>query len=139
MPNWPLRWISGVSTHTHFVPLLALPGPALLLALYVRRDPDSHLLLLSSFTPQHWFYDSFMLWLIPRNRQEMLATIFLSWGAGITRWYIMPRSWTEVGTWAVLWIYVPMLGVILLRQEAGKETNVQLSASQASKVVTVND
>ena len=139
MPNWPLRWISGVGAHTHFVPLLALPGPALLLALYVRRDPDSHLLLLSSFTPQHWFYDSFMLWLIPRNRQEMLATIFLSWGAGITRWYIMPRSWTEVGTWAVLWIYLPMLGVILIRQDARKENTAKLLVPHATKAATMHE
>lgn len=116
MPNWPLQWLPGVGQFSHFVPLLALPGPVLLLALYCRRDPDSHLLLLSSLTPQHWFYDSFMLWLIPRNRQEMLATIFLSWGAGVTRWYFMPHSWAEVGSWAVLWIYIPMLAIILLRR-----------------------
>ena len=116
MPNWPLRWLPGVCGFQHFVPLLALPGPALLLVLYCRRDPDSHLLLLSSLSSQHWFYDSFVLWLIPKNRQEMLATILLSWGAGITRWYFIPHSWDEVGSWAVLWIYVPMLGVILLRR-----------------------
>ncbi len=116
MPKWPLRWLIGVGAHTHFVPMLVLPGPALLLALYRRRDPDSHLLLLGSLTPQHWFYDSFILWLIPKTRQEILATVVLSWGAGITRWYFMPYSWNEVGTWAVLWIYLPMLGIILLRQ-----------------------
>jgi len=115
MPNWPLRWLGGVSQHTHYVPLLALPGPALLLALWRRRDPDSHLFLLSSLAPQHWFYESFILWLIPKTRQEIMATVFLSWGAGITRWYLTPHSWAEVGAWAVLWIYLPMLTVILLR------------------------
>jgi hypothetical protein len=115
MPNWPLRWLGGVSQHTHYVPILALPGPALLLALWRRRDPDSHLFLLSSLAPQHWFYDSFILWLIPKTRQEIMATVFLSWGAGITRWYLTPHSWAEVGAWAVLWIYLPMLTVILLR------------------------
>ena len=115
MPSWPLRWLAGVGQHTHYVPLLVLPGPALLLALWRRRDPDSHLLLLSSLAPQHWFYDTFILWLIPKTRQEILATVFLSWGAGLTRWYHMPHSWDEVGAWAVLWIYVPMLTVLLLR------------------------
>jgi hypothetical protein len=115
MPNWPSRWLSGVSGHTHYIPLLVLPGPALVLALWRRRDPDSHLFLLASLTPQHWFYDTFILWLIPKTRQEILATVFLSWGAGITRWYVMPHSWSEVGAWAVLWIYVPMLTVLLLR------------------------
>jgi hypothetical protein len=115
MPNWPLRWLAGVGEHTHYVPLLSLPGPALLLALWRRRDPDSHLFLLNALAPQHWFYDSFVLWLIPQDRREILATVCLSWGAGITRFYFMPHSWPEVGAWAVLWIYVPMLTVILLR------------------------
>jgi hypothetical protein len=129
MPHWPMRWLAGVGQHTHYVPLLALPGPALLLALWRRRDPDSHLLLLSALAPQHWFYDSFILWLIPRTRQEILATVCLSWGAGITRWYLMPHSWNEVGAWAVLWIYLPMLGVILLRgTESSRRERERLTA-----------
>ncbi len=139
MPNWPFRWLPGVGAHTHFVPMLAVPGPALLLALYSRRDPDSHLLLLSSLTPQHWFYDSFILWLIPKTRQEILATVALSWGAGITRWYFMPHSWTEVGTWAVLWIYLPMLGIILLRRDRLPLLLSGRHAPQAANVVTVDD
>jgi hypothetical protein len=47
----------------------------------------------------------------------MLAAIFLNWGAGITRWYFMPHSWNEVGDLGGLWIYLPMLGIILLRQD----------------------
>lgn len=125
MPNWPLHWLPGVAEHTQFVPMLVSPGPVLLLALYCRRDPDSHLLLLSALAPQHWFYDSFMLWLIPRNRQEMLATIFLSWGAGLTRWFFMPHSWDEVARWSVLWIYLPMLGIILLRRVQAKAAPAQ--------------
>lgn len=139
MPNWPLRWLSSVGNYPYYVPLFAPVGWSLILAVWRRRDPDSHLLLLSCATPQHWFYDSFILWLIPKTRQEILATVVLSWGAGITRWYFMPRSWTEVGTWAVLWIYLPMLGVILMRQDARKEMRAQLRAPQATKAVTVND
>lgn len=120
LPTWPLDWLrtlgpAGLRYEGYFVPLLALPGPALLLALWRREDPDSHLLLLCSAAPQHWFFDTFVLWLIPQTRQEIMATVFLSWGAGITRWYLTPHSWAEVGAWAVLWIYLPMLGIILLR------------------------
>ncbi len=120
LPTWPVEWMrtlgpAGLRFEGYFVPLLALPGPALLLALWRREDPDSHLLLLCSAAPQHWFYDTFVLWLIPQSRQEILATVFLSWGAGLTRWYLTPHSWTEVGAWAVLWIYLPMLAVLLLR------------------------
>ena len=60
--------------------MLVLPlGPALL-AMW-KHDSDAHLLLLTSLTPQHWFYDSFILWLIPKTRQEILATSLMSWGA----------------------------------------------------------
>jgi len=38
-----------------------------------------------------------------------------SWGAGIWRWYHIPHSFTEVGRWTVLFIYLPMLAVVLLR------------------------
>ena len=136
MPNWPLHWLPGVGAHTHYVPLLVLPGPVLLLALYCRRDPDSHLLLPSSLSPQHWFYDSFVLWLIPRNRQEMVATIFLSWGAGITRWYFMPHSWDEVARWSLLWIYLPMLGIILLRRFQPAAARAQRHALRRTAAVT---
>ncbi|HZR32002.1 MAG TPA: hypothetical protein VFA76_09140 [Terriglobales bacterium] len=115
MPTWPLEWWAKVGHHPHYVPLLALPGPVLLLALW-RQNEDSQLLLLSALTPQHWFYDSFILWLIPKTRQEILATVCLSWGAGIWRWFRTPTSWQEVGSWAVLWIYIPMLSLLLLRR-----------------------
>jgi hypothetical protein len=117
MPRWPLRWLSQIGYYQNYVPLLVLPGPALLLAIYRRRDPDSHLLLLLASAPQRWFYETFVLWLIPKDRREILATVALSWGAGIYRWYHTPTSWSEVGSWAVLWIYLPMLGIILLRRK----------------------
>jgi len=48
------------------------------------------------------------IWLI-------LATVFFSYGAGIWRWYHTPHSFTEVGRWTVIFIYLPMLGVVLWR------------------------
>jgi hypothetical protein len=139
MPNWPLRWLSSVGNYPYYVPLFVPAGWSLILAAWRKRDPDSHLLLLSCATPQHWFYDTFILWLIPKTRQEILATVVLSWGAGITRWYFMPGSWTEVGTWAVLWIYLPMLGVILIRQDARKEMTAQLPAPRATKAAMMHE
>jgi len=115
MPNWLPRWLGGIGSHTHFVPLLILPGPILLLSLW-RRDKDSHLLLLTSIAPQHWFYDSFILWLIPRNRREMIATAALSWGAGISSYYHQPDNWEQAGLLALWWIYFPMLGILLVRR-----------------------
>lgn len=107
-------------------PLLVLPGPLLLLALFRYRDRDAHLLLLSAILPQRWFFDTFTLWLIPRSRREIVWTVFFSWGTGIWRWYHLPRSFTEVGRWTVVLIYLPMLIVILLRKKVvSKEASNQ--------------
>jgi hypothetical protein len=117
MPAWPLRWISELGGYKYFLPMLVLPGPLLVLAWLRQRDPDSHLLLLAAVTPQRWFYDAFILWLIPKTRAEILATACVSWCAGIWRWYNPPHEVTTSGRWSVLCFYLPMLLVILLRRD----------------------
>jgi hypothetical protein len=123
MPTWPLLWWKQAGHYEHFFPLLVLPGPLLLLALLRYRDRDALLLLSSALMPQRWFFDSFILWLIPRSRREILWTVFFSWGAGIWRWYHIPHSFTQVGRWTVIWLYLPMLAVMLWRG-ASRETQV---------------
>jgi hypothetical protein len=115
MPLWPMSWFHQWGNYQHFVPLFVLPGPLLVLALLRYRDRDAALLFLASLMPQRWFFDSFTLWLIPKTRREILGTVALSWGAGIWRWYQIPHSFTQVGRWAVLFLYLPMLAVILWR------------------------
>ena len=117
MPRWPILWLQrGAPNYGHFFPLLVLPGPLVLLALLRYRDRDALLLLASAAMPQRWFFDSFILWLIPRSRREIVWTVFFSWGAGIWRWYHFPHSFTEVGRWTVLLFYLPMLVEVLLRK-----------------------
>lgn len=115
MPRWPLLWLAQIGQYDRFIPLLVLPGPLLAAALLRYRDPDVSLLLLMAVMPQRWFYDTLVLWLIPKSRREILATVALSWGAAIWRWYHVPHSWTEVGRWTVVFIYLPMLAVVLWR------------------------
>jgi hypothetical protein len=115
MPHWPLAWIGQLGYYQHFIPVLVLPGPVLILALWRYRDRDALLLFLSAIMPQRWFFDSLTLWLIPKSRREILLTAALSWGAGIWRWYHIPTSFAQVGRWTVIFIYLPMLGVILAR------------------------
>ncbi len=115
MPRWPLLWLGQLKHYEHFFPLLILPGPLLLLALWRYRDRDTWFLLLTAIMPQRWFFDAFILWLIPKSRREIVWTGFFSWGAGIWRWYHPPLDFTQVGRWAVLFLYLPMLGVILAR------------------------
>lgn len=124
MPKWPLLWLGQLGNYQHFIPLLVLPGPLLLLVLLRYRERDAILLLLSALMPQRWFFDSLPLWLIPKTRREILATVPFSWGVGIWRWYHTPRTMQEVGLWTVLGIYLPMLAIVLLRSRTD-QTNLQ--------------
>lgn len=117
MPAWPMFWWKqAAGNYQHFFPLLVLPGPLLGLALLRYRDRDARLLFFSALMPQRWFFDSFTLWLIPQSRREILWTVLFSWGAGIWRWYRIPHTFTEVGRWTVIFLYLPMLAVVLLRR-----------------------
>ena len=115
MPGWPKYWLAQLSHYDHFFPILIFPGFLLVLALLRYRDPDSLLLFFMACTPQRWFYDAFVLWLLPKSRREILSTVIISWAAGIWRWYHAPRTFHEVGLWSVMFLYLPMLVVILLR------------------------
>jgi hypothetical protein len=115
MPNWPMLWWRQTGNYQHFIPLLVLPGPLLLLALFRYRERDARLLVLAALMPQRWFFDSFILWTIPKSRREIIWTVFLSWGAGIWRWYYAGHNFTPVGRGAVILLYLPMLAVVLLR------------------------
>ncbi len=120
-PTWFKNWISQALSYQHFFPLLVFPGPFLLLALVKYRKRGAWLLLLLASTPQRWFYDAFVLWLIPRSRREILFTALASWGAGIWRWYHFPHSFNQVGRWAVIFLYLPMLAVVLMKSSPEAE------------------
>lgn len=114
-PLWPLEWVAQLHSYHYFVPLFILPGPLLALALWRWRERDAWLLFLCSVVPQRWFYDSFGLWVIPKKRRHILATVACSWVIGIWRDYHMPTSFRQVGLWCVLGFYLPMLILVLLR------------------------
>ena len=124
IPRWPLLWLGQLRNYQHFFPILVLPGPLLALALLRYRERDGWLLFLMACMPQRWFFDTLALWLIPKTRRAILTTASLSWGAGVWRWYHFPHSFTEVGRWTVLWIYLPMLGVLLLRKRESPPAEV---------------
>lgn len=115
-PNWPLLWFRQTGNYQHFIPILVLPGALLILALLRYPSRDALLLFFSAIMPQRFFFDSFILWLIPKSPREIMWTVFFSWGAGIWRWYHIPSSFTQVGRWTVIFLYLPMLGVVLLRK-----------------------
>src|SRR5207237_4022410 len=87
MPRWPLLWVGQLGYYEHFIPLLVLPGPLLALALWRYRDRDAIFLLLAAIMPEGWFFDAFILWLLPKSRCEILAPAFLSYVSCIWRSY----------------------------------------------------
>jgi hypothetical protein len=124
MPYWLTLWLAQTRSYIRFIPLLVLPGPLLLAALFRYRDRDAWLLLLAACMPQRWFYDPFFLWLIPKNRRHIVFTAGLSWIPGIWRWYHTPHAITEVGRLTVLCFYLPMLVVLFLPQrQRGMQQN----------------
>jgi hypothetical protein len=85
--------------------------------------------------PQRWFYDSFLLWLIPKTRRSILATVACSWMVGLWRWYHMPTSMRQVGFWVVLGFFLPMLAIVLLRSRAEKFRDAD---SAADSIIATN-
>lgn len=115
MPHWISFWLNSLGRYARFVPLIVLPGPLLAIALFRFRIRDARLLFFAACVPQRWFYDAFLLWLIPKKRREIIFTVGLSWIPGIWRWFHPPHTFTQVGRWMVIWMYLPMLIVVLLR------------------------
>jgi hypothetical protein len=132
-PNWPRLWLRQIGAYGHFFPVTVLPGPLLLLALLRYRNRDARLLTLAALMPQRWFYDSFTLWLIPQSRREIVWTVFFSWGAGVWRWYHVPQTFTEVGRWTVIFLYLPMLAVVLLRTQPAPTEKTPLAPGAAER------
>jgi hypothetical protein len=121
LPQWPLLWLRQTHYYEHFVPMFIFPGPLLVLALLRYRDRDAWLLLLAALMPQRWFFDSFILWLIPKSNRQIVWTVLVSWGAGLWRWYHMPHGFAQVGRWSVVFFYLPMLAVVLFRSQREPE------------------
>jgi hypothetical protein len=115
LPRWPWLWAASIHSYVRYLPLLVLPGPLLALALLRYRERDARLLFLMALMPQRWFYDALILWLIPKSRREILGTVAFSWIVGIWRWYHYPQGHLEAGRWIVLFMYLPMLVVVLAR------------------------
>ena len=118
-PTWPVVWFSQLGAFQRFFPVAVWPvGPLLLLAALRWRDKDAQLLLLASLLPQRHFYDAFLLWLIPKNWKEALPTAVFSFGAWIWKTRHPQMESPEVGLVSVLFFFLPMLAIVLLRRAA---------------------
>ena len=130
MPHWVQAWLGQAQTYVHFIPLLVFPGMVLALALIQYKDRDAWLLFLTACMPQRWFYDAFVLWLIPRTRRAIIFTAGISWIPGIWRWYHTPQHVNEVGRAMILCFYIPILVDVLLRRRSQQQLQSQGQPAQ---------
>jgi len=121
-PRWFGQWTHQLGGYHYFIPFLVFPGILILLAFLRLGNDDARLLLLAAAFPQRWFYDAFVLWLIPKSRREIVASIGASWLVGLWRWFHPPLSFAQVGRWSVVGFYLPMLAIILLRHRHGAQS-----------------
>jgi hypothetical protein len=114
-PTWPLAMLNHIGAEGEYVPpLFLLPlGPALGLALLRPRSSRAWLLLLLAMAPQRFFYDLFLLWLIPRTRRQIIVLVILSWACYFA-WYFWPAGGA---TWAIALLYLPCLLMVLRDQD----------------------
>ena len=139
LPQWPSLWLANLHDYVRFIPLFVLPGPLLALALFRYRDRDARLLFLMALMPQRWFYDALALWLIPKSRREITATVGCSWILGIWRWYHYPRDHVQVGHWMVVWFYLPMLAIVLFRPRAFPEDLTVADEDASARMAIAED
>jgi hypothetical protein len=115
-PLWPLSWWGRSSLYDGVIPLLALPlGPLMALALLRWRERDAWFLFLYACVPQRFIYDLTPLFLLPGTLRRMLLLCILSWFPTIA-WMTRLSLWPETDVHlALIFTYLPLLGMVLLR------------------------
>jgi hypothetical protein len=113
-PNWPVIWWRTTRGFQSFIPIAGIGVVSLVMLLWARRDADSRFFLLMAATPQRWYYDALLLWLIPASTPELLAAGIISWCAFL----VTPQTRTiqQVALISTVFNYLPMLGILLIRK-----------------------
>jgi hypothetical protein len=111
-PTWPIVWLSQIGPYDKFFPILTSPGFLLLVLLFNYRSKSARYLLLCALMPQRMYYDTLILWLIPKTSLEFLVTVGLSWLAGILR-FVFPGTIEYARIWMVTFVYCPMCFLVM--------------------------
>jgi hypothetical protein len=129
-PWWPNEYLAEIRARTtanYQIPLLVLPGPALILALLRWRRPEARLLLVMSCVPQTMlFYDQLPLVTVAASFRQSLVMALLSY-APIAAVFFLPRPENDslsataaVTSVVIVWLYyLPCLALILRRPNVG--------------------
>ncbi|MEO8596865.1 MAG: hypothetical protein ABI759_26330 [Candidatus Solibacter sp.] len=113
-PDWPLVWWKQTRGYQGFIPIWGIGCVLLVVLRWARHDAGSRWLLLMGVIPQRWYYDAFLLWLIPETTAELVAAGVLSWGAFLAT--PATRTIQQVALISTVFNYLPMLGIVLVRK-----------------------
>jgi hypothetical protein len=138
MPGWPAEWLSVVrarSSRDYQIPVLQwqVGGPLLLLAAMRWRLPEGRLLLGMACVPQTMLlYDQIALGLVARTRLQAISFGLWSYVAPTllrvalpvilpdVNWSDRASAFSGLARIIVLVYYLPLLGVVLARPNAGR-------------------
>jgi hypothetical protein len=126
-PGWPAEWLHAIRGASHFRPLLALPGGAVvLLALLRWRRPEARLLAVMACVPlTTHFYEALPALLVVRRPAEGIALVISSWiGFLAVLSSSSPRAgfepWVLANGYGILLsVYLPALVIVLRRPNEG--------------------
>jgi len=118
LPHWLAGWRAAVAQMPHHAPpVLRLGGIVLLLALLRWRTAEGRLVFVMACVPQVlYFYDQFLLWLVPRTWRQLLVLSASSWLGVAAWWWVRPRSGSGLDAAApfvIVLVYGPALGLVL--------------------------
>ena len=142
-PRWFVEWLTAVRGAHHFVPLVLRPGGILLLIALLRwRRPEARLLGLTAMVPQTGAgYDALLLALVPANRREALLFGLLSFA---TVPFLVPqeqpgdafvRAIAHNQLVYLVMLYLPALGVVLLRRDEHTPSRAPAQSELAQSIV----
>ena len=118
MPGWVAQWLQQARNYGGFIPLLTVPGVALLLALLRWRGDPARWLLLLSVTPQRAWYDQLLLWTVPTSRTQTIVLTACSWIMFLPYIILGARILGEFSSaWWVISLYYPALAMVLLNRD----------------------
>ncbi len=137
-PGWIPEWWTAVRSDPFRIPAVARPGGFLLLLAALRwRRAEARLLLALALVPQTLFiYDALPLFFIPRRASEAAGLVVLSHFA-----FLMAVNQPNiadnnaqilvVGNWVMWCLFLPSLGLVLLRPNRRDDLSADVQAGGA--------
>lgn len=122
IPTWPFDWFHLLGSHPHAYPLTTISGLISLgiLLLYLPalwKERAFWFLIILLFVPQTTFYDTLLLFLLPKTVRGMMVLIIGSWIAYIG--WTLGMYAVAADTWVFGWMYIPLAFVFI------KERNIK--------------